>query len=88
MPYPNTVLSAWQLAVIAVVAVGCLSVWLIAVYLADREPRQDRAAMASPGAPSDAPSGETTASAAAGNVRAAAAGEPEPTQKAGSPRAA
>jgi cytoskeletal protein RodZ len=84
MPYPNNVLSAWQLAVIAVVAVGCLSVWLIAVYLAAREPRQDRAARASSGASP----GETTTSAAAGSVRAAAAGEPEPTREAGSPRAA
>lgn len=88
MPYPNTVLSAWQLAIIAVVAVGCLAVWLIAVYLAAREPRQDRAAMASSGAPSGAPDGEATTSVAAGSVRAAAAGEPELTQEAGSRMAA
>jgi hypothetical protein len=34
--YPNTDLSAWTLALIAVVAVGTLTVWLAAVYLADR----------------------------------------------------
>jgi hypothetical protein len=88
MPYPNTVLSAWQLAVIAVVAVGCLSAWLIAVYLAAREPRQDRAAMTSSGASSGVSPGEATTSAAAGSVRAAAAGEPAPAQEAGSRMAA
>jgi hypothetical protein len=47
--YPNSALSAWQLAVIAVVAVGALAIWLTAVYLAAREPRgHDRAAAGSP----------------------------------------
>ncbi len=30
MPYPNTALTAWQLALIALVAVGTLTVWLVA----------------------------------------------------------
>ena len=45
-------LSAWQLAVMAVVAVAALAVWLSAVYLAARDPeRHDQAAAGSaPGA--------------------------------------
>ena len=35
MSDPNA-LAAWQLAIIAVVAVACLATWLIAVFLADR----------------------------------------------------
>ena len=42
MSYPNSALGAWQLTII--VAVACLSAWLIAVFVADREPRHDRAA--------------------------------------------
>jgi len=38
-PYPNSALSAGQLAIIAVVAVLSLAVWLILVFAADREPR-------------------------------------------------
>jgi cytoskeletal protein RodZ len=49
MSYPNSALSAWQLAVMAVVAVTALAVWLAAVYLAAREPRPDRSAAASSG---------------------------------------
>ena len=75
MSYPNSALAAWQLTMIAVVAVACLSAWLIAVFLADREPRHDRAAAASPAEPAD------TAAAGATPV---AAGEPEPAQEAGS----
>ena len=73
MSYPNSALGAWQLTII--VAVACLSAWLIAVFLADREPRHDRAAAASPAEPAD------TAAAGATPV---AAGEPEPAQEAGS----
>jgi hypothetical protein len=44
-PYPNTVMAAWQLALIAVVALGGVAVWLGAVFLAAREPRaRDHAA--------------------------------------------
>ena len=55
-PYPNTVLAAWQLALIAVVAVAGIAIWLGAVYLAGREPRtRDHAAAASsPVRPADA----------------------------------
>jgi membrane protein implicated in regulation of membrane protease activity len=79
MPYPNSALPAWQLAIIAVVAVAGLSAWLIAIFLADREPRHDRAAAASPAETADT----TTVGAAP-----SAAGEPEPAQEAGSRRAA
>lgn len=54
MSYPNSALPAWQLAIMAVVAVTALAVWLTAVFLAAHEPRPDRAAIAPPGAsPSD-----------------------------------
>ncbi len=53
--YPNSALSAWQLAVIAVVAVAGLAVWLTAVYLAAREPRTH--AQASAGAPAETAAG-------------------------------
>jgi len=47
--YPNPALPAWQLAVMAIVAVATLAIWLSAVYLAAREPRgHDRAAAGSP----------------------------------------
>lgn len=42
---PDTALSAWQLATIAVVAVVSLSAWLIAVFLAARQPRDTSAAV-------------------------------------------
>lgn len=38
-PYPNSALSAGQLAIIAVVPVLLLAAWLIFVFVADREPR-------------------------------------------------
>ncbi len=37
--YPNSALSAWQLAIMAVVAAASLAAWLIAVFLAARQPR-------------------------------------------------
>jgi len=79
MPYPNSALSAWQLAIMAVVAVTALAGWLTAVFLAAREPRGDQATTAS---------GGTTESVAAGTTTPPAAGEPEPTQQAGSQVAA
>lgn len=42
---PDTALSAWQLATIAVVAVVALAIWLIAVFLAARQPRCTSAAV-------------------------------------------
>jgi len=65
--YPNTSLSAWQLAVMAVVAVTALAVWLTAIFLAARDPdRHDQAAAGSapgaaaadPGSRSPVPTGE------------------------------
>jgi hypothetical protein len=74
MPYPNTVLAAWQLAVIALVAVAALTAWLVAVFLAARPShRADQAALASPAARPGAASAE----------RPAVAGEPEPARQAG-----
>jgi len=56
--YPNSALSAWQLAVIAVVAVAALAGWLISVFLAAREPgRQDLAVAGSPVEPTTAGTG-------------------------------
>jgi hypothetical protein len=48
--YPNSALSAGQLAIIAVVAVLCLAIWIGAVFVAAREPRhrESGAATASP----------------------------------------
>jgi len=43
-PYPNSALSAGQLAIIAVVPVLSLAAWLIAVFVAHREPRHRDAA--------------------------------------------
>ena len=38
--YPNSALSAGQLALIAVVAVLCVAFWLGSVFIAAREPRR------------------------------------------------
>lgn len=38
-PYPNSAISAVQLAIIAVVPVLTLAAWLILVFAADRQPR-------------------------------------------------
>ena len=43
-PYPNSALSAGQLAIIAVVPLLSLVAWLIFVFVADREPRHRGAA--------------------------------------------
>ena len=55
--YPNSVLSVWQLTIMAVVPVVLLFAWLIAIYVAAREPRrQDLAAAGSPeGSPPPGP---------------------------------
>lgn len=47
--YPNSALAAWQLAIIAVVAVAGVAIWLAAVYLAAREPRDHAQAPAETG---------------------------------------
>ena len=68
--YPNNDLSAWQLALLAVVAMATLIFWLGAVFLAAREPsRQDLAAAGSPGEP---------VTAGTGSRSPAKAGEREP----------
>jgi len=43
--YPNNALSAWQLAIMAVVVVSSLAAWLTLVFLADRHPRVTSAAV-------------------------------------------
>ena len=53
-PYPHTALAAWQLALIAIVAIGGVAVWLGAVFYAAREPKARDHAAAS-GAPAQAP---------------------------------
>jgi hypothetical protein len=47
-PYPNSALSAVQLAIIAVIPVLTLAAWLILVFAADRHPRHRRAAGTTP----------------------------------------
>jgi hypothetical protein len=57
--YPNSVLSVWQLTIMAVVPVVALTVWLIAIYVAAREPGgSDLAAARSPGESAVARTGE------------------------------
>ena len=48
--YPNSALSAWQLAIVAVVPVVALAGWLTAIFLAARGPRRDGGAVAAPDA--------------------------------------
>jgi hypothetical protein len=43
-PYPNSALSAGELAIIAVIPVLALAAWLILVFAADRQPRHRGAA--------------------------------------------
>lgn len=43
--YPNSALSAGQLTIMAVVIVAVLAAWLIAVFLAARQPRDKSAAV-------------------------------------------
>jgi hypothetical protein len=43
-PYPSSALSAGQLAILVVVPVLMLAIWLIAVFVAAREPRRAGAA--------------------------------------------
>jgi hypothetical protein len=77
MPYPNTALSAWQLAVIAIVAVATLAAWIAAVFLAAREPApRSTAATGTPESPGSAQiavteSAQTAEPASAGDRRAA-----------------
>ena len=42
--YPNSALSAGQLALIAVVAAVCLAIWIGGVFVAAREPRRESSA--------------------------------------------
>ena len=71
--YPNIALSAWQMAIMAVVPVMALAGWLIAVFIAAREPgKQDLAAAGSAGAPTAAGTGSRSP---------AVAGEREPAQQ-------
>ena len=78
MPYPNTVLAAWQLTVIALVAVGTLTVWLVAVFIAARP--SHRAGPAAPALPGESPAART--------AQPAAAAGPGPAQPAERPAAA
>ena len=43
MSYPNSDLTAWQLALIALVMLSSLAAWLIVVYAVAREPRRPNA---------------------------------------------
>ena len=81
--YPNSALSAWQLAIMAVVAVTTLAAWLTAVFLAAREPRPGRAAIASSG---DSPA--ETAGITAAHVTQPGPAEHEPPRQAANRKAA
>jgi hypothetical protein len=49
---PNSALSVWQLTIMAVIPVALLFGWLIAIFVASREPgRQSLAAAGSPEGP-------------------------------------
>jgi len=56
-PYPNSALSAGELAIIAVVPLLALAVWLIMVFVAAREPRH-RGAAGHPALPEQPPAKE------------------------------
>ena len=45
-PYPNSALSAGELAIIAIIPVLALAAWLILVFAADRQQRQRTTAAA------------------------------------------
>ena len=47
-PYPNSAVSGWQLALIAVIPVLALAAWLILVFVAAREPRRHGTAAVTP----------------------------------------
>lgn len=47
-PYPNSALSASELALIAVIPVLALAAWLILVFAADRQPRHSGVAGTAP----------------------------------------
>jgi hypothetical protein len=74
---PNSPLSAWQLAVMAVVPVAALVVWLSAIFLAARKPRGR--AQAAAASPSGAAAPETCS---AHVVPAPVTGEGEPARPA------
>jgi len=38
MSYPNSALSAGQIAIMVTVVVACMAIWLIAVFVAARDP--------------------------------------------------
>ena len=49
--YPNSALSAGQLALIAVVAVLCLGIWLTSVFVVARDPRRRESGAGTPSQP-------------------------------------
>jgi hypothetical protein len=65
---PTSVLSAWQLAIMAVVPVAALAAWLTAIFLAVRDPRGRAQASAASG----------TSSTYAGPAPVTGKGEPAP----------
>jgi hypothetical protein len=49
--YPNSALSAGQLALVAVVPVLCLAIWLVGVFIAARDPRRRESSAGTPSLP-------------------------------------
>ena len=76
MSDPNTVLSAWQMTIMAVVPLLALLGWLIAIFIAARGPRQRAAATRLAGTTG---SGTGYVPAATGAAVATAADQEEPT---------
>jgi hypothetical protein len=74
---PNSALSAWQLAIMAILPVAALAVWLSAIFLAAREPRGH--AQASAASPAGAAAPETRS---AHDAPAPMTGQAEPARPA------
>jgi hypothetical protein len=66
----NTTLSTWQLVIMAVVPLTALIGWIVAIFIAAREPGRPQAAPAVPASP--------VLAAVSGPAGPAAAGESEP----------
>jgi hypothetical protein len=75
MSNPNTVLSAWQMTIMAVVPLLALIGWLIAIFIAARAPRQRAAATTLARA-----AGTGTGSASAASPATTPAGQVEPKE--------
>jgi hypothetical protein len=60
MSYPNNVLSAWQMALMIAVPLAMLIGWIIAIFIAARDPRVTDAAASASAAETAAPAPRPT----------------------------